>query len=481
MTAERKERFPLPRRDPAQRARDFDEVALGYSEPEARAEASRCLGCKRRPCVEGCPVGVDIPGFVEKIAAGDFAGAIRLVKQYNALPAICGRVCPQETQCEQVCILAKKGASVAIGALERFAADWEAGHPGQASAQETAPQSKGQRAAIIGSGPASLTAAGELARLGYGVTIFESLHSAGGVLRYGIPSFRLPREVLEREIDYVRSLGVEIQANVVLGKTLTLEDLFAEGYEAVFIGTGAGLPHFLDIPGENYSGVYTANEFLTRVNLMKANLFPQYDTPVAAGERVAVIGGGNVTLDAARSALRLGAKTVTLVYRRSRAEMPARAEEVENAEEEGIKFRFLAAPKRILADGNGRVNALECQEMELGEPDESGRRRPVSIKGREFILPVDSLIVAIGAGPNPLLPRATPGLETDRNGRIRVDPETLQTSIPGVFAGGDISNEEGTVIAAMGDGKRAARAIAGYLRTKREKEAVSASLEEGKN
>ncbi|NIM04170.1 MAG: NADPH-dependent glutamate synthase [Armatimonadetes bacterium] len=479
--AERKQRVEMPRRDPEKRARDFEEVALGYNEEQARTEASRCLGCKNRPCVAGCPVGIDIPGFVAKTAAGDYSGAIQLIKQYNALPAICGRVCPQETQCEKVCVLGKKGSPVAIGALERFASDWEASHLPPPSMQEKPSPPGAQRVAVIGSGPASLTAAGELARMGYEVTVFESLHSPGGVLRYGIPSFRMPRDVLEREIDYVRSLGVEIKINVVVGKTLTLEDLFNEGYEAIFVGVGAGLPYFMDIPGENYSGVYSANEFLTRVNLMQAHLFPKYDTPVAVGERVLVIGGGNVTLDSARSALRLGAKTVTVVYRRSRREMPARAEEIENGEEEGIRFRFLAAPKQILADGQGRVNAMECWEMKLGEPDESGRRRPLPVKGREFILRADSVIVAIGAAPNPLLSRATPSLETEPDGRFRVDPETLQTSMPGVFAGGDIANEEGTVIAAMGDAKRAARAIDAYLKEKREKATATASHKEERN
>jgi glutamate synthase (NADPH/NADH) small chain len=479
--AERKERVEMPRRDPAQRARDFNEVALGFNEEQARSEASRCLQCKNRPCVAGCPVGIDIPGFIKKIEEGDPAEAIRILKQYNALPAICGRVCPQENQCEKVCTLGIKGLPVAIGALERFASDWEAGHMPPPSPQDKPAPSDAPRVAVIGSGPASLTAAGELAKMGHQVTVFESLHAAGGVLRYGIPSFRLPREILDREIDYVRRLGAEIKTNVVVGKTLTLQDLFDEGYETIFIGTGAGLPYFLDIPGENYSGVYSANEFLTRVNLMKANLFPQYDTPVAVGDRVAVFGGGNVALDSARSALRLGAKTVAVVYRRSRREMPARAEEVENAEEEGVKFHFLSAPIRLLADGQGRVNALECQQMELGEPDASGRRRPIPLKGREFILPADSVIVAIGAGPNPLLPRATPEIETEADGRIRVHPESLQTSMPGVFAGGDIANDEGTVIAAMGDGKRAARAIDAYLKDKRRPGAASVTQKEEKN
>jgi glutamate synthase (NADPH/NADH) small chain len=387
--------------------------------------------------------------------------AVLAMKVKNNLPAICGRVCPQEVQCEARCVLAKKGQPVAIGRLERYVGDYEI-------ALRTCPlaraPSTGKRVAIVGSGPAGLTCAVDVGREGHRVTIFESLHAPGGVLRYGIPPFRLPREVLDREIDFIRSLGVKIQLNVVVGKTLTLEDLFEDGYEAIFIGIGAGLPYFMDIPGENYSGVYSANEFLTRVNLMQAHRFPHYDTPVLAGDKVAVIGGGNVAMDSARSALRLGAKSVTIVYRRGHQELPARAEEVENAEEEGIKFHFLAAPKQVLADGQGRVNALECLEMELGEPDASGRRRPKPKPNSEFIIPVDTVIVAVGAAPNPLLPRATPKLTAVKGGRLQVDPETLQTTIPGVFAGGDIANEEGTVIAAMGDGKRAARGIDAYLK-----------------
>jgi glutamate synthase (NADPH) small chain len=455
-------RTEMPRRDPLVRGRDFEEVALGFTPEQAKAEAERCLLCKNKPCVAGCPVGIDIPGFIEKIKAEDYDGAAAILKQYNALPAICGRVCPQESQCEKVCTLAKRFQSVAIGALERFAADWEATH---SPAKPPAALPTGPKVAVVGSGPASLTAARELAQMGYRVTIFESLHAPGGVLRYGIPPFRLPRPVLDREIDFIRGLGVEIQLNVVVGKTITLEDLFEDGYQAVFIGIGAGLPYFMDIPGENYSGVYSANEFLTRVNLMQAHRFPHYDTPVLAGDKVAVIGGGNVAMDSARSALRLGAKSVTIVYRRGHQELPARAEEVENAEEEGIKFHFLAAPKQVLADGQGRVNALECLEMELGEPDASGRRRPKAKPNSEFIIPVDTVIVAVGAAPNPLLPRATPNLKAVKGGRLQVDPETLQTTIPGVFAGGDIANEEGTVIAAMGDGKRAARGIDAYLKS----------------
>jgi glutamate synthase (NADPH) small chain len=467
--ANQKSRAEMPKRAPQARARDFEEVALGYTPEQAQAEATRCLQCKKKPCVAGCPVGVDIPAFIAKLAADDPAEAIRIIKEYNALPAICGRVCPQETQCEKVCALSKRGA-IAIGALERYAADWEAAHgeTGKLTAESVAGASScPTKVAIVGSGPASLTAAGELAKRGYGVTLFESLHATGGVLRYGIPPFRLPRTVLDREIDYIRSLGVQIQVNVVVGKTLTLEELFSEGYAAIFVGVGAGLPYFLGIPGENYSGVYSANEFLTRVNLMQAHKFPTYDTPVTVGEQVVVIGGGNVAMDSARCALRLGAQKVIVLYRRSRAEMPARAEEIENAIEEGIEFHYLCAPLQILGDDQGKAKAIECQEMELGPPDASGRARPIPKPGAVFTLAAESVIVAVGAGPNPLLSRATPGLEKDKHGRLRVDPETLQTSIPGVFAGGDIANEEGTVIAAMGDGKRAAQAIDAYLQEQR--------------
>jgi glutamate synthase (NADPH) small chain len=468
--ADLKKRIHMPKREPAQRAQDFEEVALGYSQDEAQAEANRCLGCKRAPCVAGCPVGVDIPGFIGRIVAGDYTGAAEVLSQYNALPAICGRVCPQESQCEAVCTLARKGESVAIGALERFIADAAVGQSLPTLRTKLAPESEDsalhQQIAVVGSGPASLTAAGELVRDGYQVTIFESLHAPGGVLRYGIPPFRLPRAVLDREINALRSQGVEIQTNVVIGQTLTLDELFAEGYAAVFVGVGAGLPHFLGIPGENSSGVFSANEFLTRVNLMEAHRFPEYDTPVSVGERVVVLGGGNVAMDSARCALRLGAKEVIIAYRRSRTELPARAEEVENAEEEGVQFRLLCAPLEVLADEQGRVTGLRCQEMELGEPDSSGRRRPVSKPDTEFIIEANTVIVAVGAAPNPLLPRVTPQLATGRDGRLQVNPETMATSIAGVFAGGDIANEEGTVIAAMGDGKRAAAAIDAYLKGK---------------
>jgi glutamate synthase (NADPH/NADH) small chain len=455
----------VPKRPPEARRHDFEEVATGLDRDHALAEADRCLECKNAPCVRGCPVEIDIPGFIRLLKEGDILGAAALIKEKNNLPAICGRVCPQETQCEVVCALARKWDPVAIGALERFVADWEAAHPPAPSDPPVfAPEAP--RVAVAGSGPAGLTAAADLARLGYRVTVFESLHAPGGVLRYGIPEFRLPRAVLDREIDYVRRLGVEIETNVLIGKTITIPELFEEGFEAVFIGAGAGLPYFLGIPGENSSGVYSANEFLSRINLMRANLFPRYDTPVVVGKRVVVIGGGNVAMDSARSARRLGA-AVTVVYRRSRVEMPARREEVDNAEEEGVAFQFLTAPIRVLSDDQGWVSGLECQRMELGEPDASGRRRPVPIPGSEFVVPTDTVVVAVSQGPNPLIGRATPELRRRPDQRFEVDPATGATSIPGVFAGGDIANEAGTVIAAMGDGKRAARAIHAYITEKR--------------
>ncbi|HHY46548.1 MAG TPA: NADPH-dependent glutamate synthase [Firmicutes bacterium] len=474
-------RSPMPKQEPRERIRNFSEVALGYSEEDAIREASRCINCPKRPCVSGCPVEVDIPSFIGLIRDGRFAEAARKIKEKNSLPAICGRVCPQETQCEAQCTLGKKGEPVAIGALERFAADFERAHSGislpggldtggphagRSNMVGSCPGdgSGGLKVAVVGSGPAGLTCAADLAKMGYKVTIFESLHSAGGVLRYGIPEFRLPKAILEEEIAYVRALGVELRLNVLIGQTYSLDDLFRAGYKAIFLGTGAGLPHFLGIPGENLNGVYSANEFLTRANLMKAYLFPDYVTPIKVGRRVAVVGAGNVAMDAARVALRLGAEEVTIVYRRSRAEMPARREEVENAEEEGVRFALLTNPIRVLGDEKGWVTGLECIRMELGEPDESGRRRPVPIKGSEFIMGVDTMISAIGTDPNPLLPRLTPGLATGRHGNLVADPETGATSIPGVFAGGDIVTGSATVIAAMGAGKVAARGIDRYLR-----------------
>jgi glutamate synthase (NADPH/NADH) small chain len=453
----------MPKQDPAERSRNFGEVALGFTPEQAAAEAARCLNCKKRFCVQGCPVEVDIPDFIQLLKAGDPAGAAAKIKEKNSLPAICGRVCPQESQCEKECILAKKGEPIAIGGLERFVADYAAE---QAGGTVRPAKALPYRAAIIGAGPAGLTAAADLALQGFDVTIFESLHEAGGVLQYGIPQFRLPKEIVGREVEYIKQLGVKLETSVLVGQTVTVPELLEQGFQTIFIGTGAGLPYFLNIPGENLNGVYSANEFLTRVNLMKAYRFPEYDTPVRIGERVAVVGGGNVAMDAARTSLRLGAKAVYIVYRRSEEELPARYEEIENAKEEGIIFRLLTNPVRIIGDEQGVVQALECIRMELGEPDRSGRRRPVAVPGSEFQFPVDSVIVAIGQGPNPVLLRNTTGLQLNERGYIQADPETLATSIPGVFAGGDIVTGAATVIAAMGAGKKAARRMVEYCKQK---------------
>ncbi|RJP29264.1 MAG: NADPH-dependent glutamate synthase [Actinobacteria bacterium] len=461
MSAEEKKRrakiprVAMPEQDPETRKGNFNEVALGLGETEALKESSRCLQCKKKPCVAGCPVEVDIPAFIASIETGDFMDAAAKLKDQNNLPAICGRVCPQETQCEQVCTLGKKGEPVAIGRLERFASDYEAAR-GEPIIPPKSPPT-GKRVAVIGAGPGGLTCAGDLARMGHAVTIFEALNAPGGVLTYGIPEFRLPKAIVMREVEYVHRLGVEIRLDQVIGCSFTLQELFAEGYDAAFIGIGAGLPMFMDIPGENFNGVYSANEYLTRSNLMKAYLFPAYDTPIKKGKRVAVIGGGNVALDSARTALRLGAEEVNIVYRRSRAEMPARAEEVEHAVEEGVVFKFLTLPIRIL--GDEWVRGMECLEMELGEPDESGRRRPVPIKGSEFELEVDLVVMAIGTRANPLLPSTIPELKLNKWGYIEADPQTGQTSISNIFAGGDIVTGSATVIEAMGAGKNSARAI----------------------
>ncbi|HEY8391858.1 MAG TPA: NADPH-dependent glutamate synthase [Capillibacterium sp.] len=462
-------RQQMPKQDPETRRRNFAEVALGFTPEQAQAEASRCLHCKKPLCVEGCPVEVEIPEFIALLAAGKPAEALAKIKEKNSLPAICGRVCPQENQCEKNCILGRKGEPVAIGGLERYCADWGRTNPGEKAVSAPSAPVKG-KVAVVGSGPAGLTAAADLALLGYKVTLFESLHAPGGVLRYGIPEFRLPKTIVDFEVGNLEKLGVEIRTNILIGKTLTIDELFAAGYRAVFIGTGAGLPHFLGIPGENLNGVYSANEFLTRVNLMKAYRFPEYETPVRIGKRVAVVGAGNVAMDAARTALRLGAEEVRIVYRRSREEMPARREEIENAEEEGVIFRLLTNPVRLLGDENGNVTAMVCEKMVLGEPDASGRRKPVPVPGSEEKLAVDTVVVAIGQGPNPILLQGTTGLALNKRGYIEVDPETLMTSIPGVFAGGDIVTGAATVIAAMGAGKRAARAIDRYLSGQKEKE-----------
>jgi glutamate synthase (NADPH/NADH) small chain len=458
------ERIPMPKQDHRARRDNFDEVALGYTREMAQEEALRCLQCKKAFCVAGCPVEIDIPAFINLIAKGDFLGSARKLKEKNSLPGICGRVCPQEEQCEAQCVLSKKGQPIAIGRLERFAADYEL-KQGEIRAPAIPPPS-GHKVAVVGAGPAGLTVAGELAKLGHEVTIFEALHKPGGVLVYGIPEFRLPKSIVQVECDYVMKLGVEFKTSYVVGQLGTLDSLIEEdGYDAVFVATGAGLPYFLGIPGENLNGVYSANEFLTRTNLMKAYMFPEYDTPIRIGKNVAVIGGGNVAMDSARCAVRLGADNVYIVYRRSEAEMPARNEEIENAVEEGVILHTLHNPTRIIGDEDGWVRQIELLKMELGEPDDSGRRRPIPIKGSEHTLDVDVVVSAIGQGPNPLLTSATPDLELTKWGNIVADEETGKTNKKGIFAGGDIVTGAATVILAMGAGKKAARAMDEYLRT----------------
>jgi len=460
-------REQLPEQKAKDRVKTFSEVALGYSKEQAMKEASRCIQCKKPLCVTGCPVEIDIPAFIKLITQDKPAEALAKIKEKNNLPAVCGRVCPQEDQCEKMCILGRKDKenAIGIGYLERFAADFgkkgTADRLPQTGERSTVP---GPRVAVVGSGPAGLTCAADLARMGYQVVLFESLHEAGGVLSYGIPEFRLPKAIVREEVDYIRSLGVELKTSMLIGGILGIEDLFSRGYKAVFIGSGAGLPQFLNIPGENLMGVYSANEFLVRVNLMKAYEFPQQMTPVKIGKKVAVVGAGNVAMDAARVSLRLGAEKVTIVYRRSRTEMPARAEEIIRAQEEGIEFKLLTAPVRIIGDTSSWVKQLECLAMELGDPDASGRRRPVPVKGSEFLIDADTVIIAIGQSPNPLLSKATPQLKTEKWGGIIADQSTGQTSMKGVFAGGDIVTGAATVISAMGAGKKAARAIDDYLR-----------------
>lgn len=446
----------MPEQNAAVRATNFEEVALGYTEAMALTEASRCIECKNRPCVAGCPVNVQIPEFIKLVKEGDFLGAYAKVRETNGLPAVCGRVCPQETQCEERCVRGIKGEPVGIGRLERFVADYAMAH-GEENVVRAEPN--GKKVAIIGSGPAGITCAGDLAKKGYEVTMFEALHTPGGVLSYGIPEFRLPKALVKREIESVCKMGVELKTNMVIGKCISLDELMQEeNYNAIFIGTGAGLPSFMHIPGENLSGVYSANEFLTRINLMKAYQFPDKDTPVRIGESVAVVGGGNVAMDAARCAKRMGAKNVYIVYRRSEAEMPARQEEVHHAREEGIDFRLLCNPTAIYGDDNGYVKSIECVEMELGEPDASGRRRPVVKPGSEFALDVNTVVIAIGQSPNPLIKSTTPGLDTERWGGIITD-ENGETSREYVYAGGDAVSGAATVILAMGAGKVAAEAI----------------------
>lgn len=452
----------MPAQDSKIRSRNFQEVPLGYTEEMAREEGSRCLQCKKPLCVGGCPVQVQIPQFIAMIGEGKFAEAARKIKETNALPAVCGRVCPQEEQCEKACILNKKGNPIKIGYLERFVADYERDH-NLAEIPVVAP-STGKRVAVVGGGPAGLTVAGDLVKLGHEVTIFEALHKPGGVLMYGIPEFRLPKAIVEAEVAYLRKLGVRIENNIVIGKSYTISELLTtEGFHSVFIGNGAGLPNFMGIPGEEKVGVYSANEYLTRVNLMKAYLFPKYETPAPLGRNVAVVGGGNVAMDAARCALRLGAEKVHLVYRRSRTEMPARVEEVHHGEEEGIEFHFLQNPVRIIGNDKGLVCGMEVQKMELGEPDASGRRRPVPVKGSEFTMDVDAVVIAVGTSANPLLQKTTSGLKFNKWGNIEVDPATNATSVPGVYAGGDIVTGSATVILAMGAGRVAAKAMHQYM------------------
>lgn len=450
---------------PKERIKNFKEVSLGYDEKTAGLEAMRCLSCKHQPCVKGCPVNVDIPGFIKAIRNGEYSKANAIIKETNSLPAICGRVCPQETQCEALCVLAKKGEPVAIGRLERFAADYAIENAQAVECEKL--KCTGKKVAVIGSGPAGLVCAGDLAKLGYDVTIFEALHKPGGVLVYGIPEFRLPKALVKKEIETVKSLGVKIETNAVIGRAISLDELMEEeGFKAVFIGTGAGLPNFMKIPGENLNSVYSANEFLTRVNLMKAYDFPNSDTPVYVGRRAAVIGGGNVAMDAARCCLRLGAEAVYIIYRRSEAEMPARIEEVHHAKEEGVIFKTLCCPTEILGNSSGSVRGLTCIEMELGEPDASGRRRPVPKPDSTFFLEAETVIMAIGNSPNPLIKNTTPGLQAHEWGGIIVNEESMETSKPFVYAGGDAVTGAATVILAMGAGKRAAAAIDIKLRAK---------------
>jgi len=453
---------PMPSQAPEIRNQNFLEVALGYTPEQAMDEAKRCLQCKHRPCVSGCPVRIDIPGFIKEVAEGNFEAAYQVIAKSSALPAVCGRVCPQESQCECKCVRGIKGEPVAIGRLERFVADYHNEHATQLPEK---PVSNGHKVAVIGSGPSGLTCAGDLAKKGYEVTVFEALHLAGGVLVYGIPEFRLPKSIVQKEIDTLIALGVKVETNVVIGRTITIDELMQEyGFEAVFIGSGAGLPNFMNIPGENLKGVYSANEFLTRINLMKAYL-PDCDTPIQHGKKVAVVGGGNVAMDAARCAKRLGAD-VTIIYRRTEAELPARREEVEHAMEEGIIFKFLTNPLEILGNDQGWVAGARCQEMALGEPDSSGRRRPVAVEGSEFDIELDCVIMALGTSPNPLIKSTTEGLETERWGGIIVNEETGLTSRQGVYAGGDAVTGAATVILAMGAGKTAAAAMDEYLQKK---------------
>lgn len=455
-------KMPMPEQPADVRNKNFEEVTLGYTPEMAIEEAQRCLNCKNKPCIAGCPVQVKIPEFIALVAEGRFLEAAAKIKETSALPAVCGRVCPQESQCECKCVRGIKGEPVAIGRLERFAADYAREH-GEEKAQK--PEPNGHKCAIVGAGPAGLTCAGDLARMGYAVTVFEALHTAGGVLMYGIPEFRLPKAIVQKEIDTLKDLGVEFVLDFVVGRSETIDELFADGYEAIFVGSGAGLPTFIGVPGENANGVYSANEYLTRINLMKAYQEGS-PTPIQHAHKVAVVGGGNVAMDAARCAKRMGAEEVYIVYRRSEKELPARLEEIEHAKEEGVVFKFLTAPLEVLSDENYSVTGMKCQQMELGEPDESGRRRPVPVEGSEFTLDLDCVIAAIGTSPNPLIRTTTPGLDTNRKGCIVADDEHGITSKDGVFAGGDAVTGAATVILAMGAGKRAAAAMDAYIKNK---------------
>jgi glutamate synthase (NADPH) small chain len=464
---EKKEKVPrqkMPEQDAQKRVHNFEEVPFGYSEEIAMIEAKRCIQCKKPACIGGCPVDVKIPEFVQDIAGGKFIEAARKLKETNSLPAVCGRVCPQEDQCEKLCILGKKGEPVAIGRLERFAADYE-----RASGDVEIPhavQSNGKKIAVAGAGPSGLTIAGDLVKLGYDVTVFEALHKAGGVLVYGIPEFRLPKDIVNAEVEYLKKMGVKIETNFVVGRTRTIDELFAEGFDAVYIGVGAGAPVFMNIPGENLSGIYSANEYLTRSNLMKAYRFPEYDTPIVRGKRVAVIGGGNVAMDSVRTALRLGAEKAMIIYRRTEVEMPARKEEVHHAQEEGVELLMLTAPTEYIGNEAGWVTGVKCLKMKLGEPDVSGRRSPVPIEGSEFVIDVDTVVVAVGTTANPIVPATTPGLTTNKYGYIIIKDESGLTSRTGVYAGGDIVTGSATVILAMGAGRKAASAIHEYLSKK---------------